>query len=210
MGSTIPTVSIEIFIPVTHLGSLWKFECKQALHKHTKPLNTLKLSKDARMLLSGGKFSPSHKARHSLILSGDDGQLLVWNVTKGSLYQAISVVFNGPVSAAIWTPISPESPTTSFAFGCADGRVFVYRQAHETVISVYFTTRFSFDVLIQGSYHLSCSISAHDNHIEALVFDMNHRCLASAGNGTAKVWQMDSEGQDFETLEIAYLNHNPF
>ena len=78
------------------------------------------------MLLSGGKFSPSHKARHSLILSGDDGQLLVWNVMKGSLYQAISVVFNGPVSAAIWTPISPESPTTSFTFSCADGQVFVY------------------------------------------------------------------------------------
>ena len=99
-------------------------------------MNTLKLSKDTRMLLSGGKFPPSDEA-HSLILSGDDGQLFVWDVTKGSLHQTISVVFNGLVCAAIWTPISPEGPTTLFAFGCADGRVFVYRQTHETVSSIY-------------------------------------------------------------------------
>lgn len=37
---------------------------------------------------------------------------------------------------------------------------------------------------------------------------MNHHRLASAGTGTAKVWQVDSDGQNFETLEIAYLNHN--
>ncbi|EDR12897.1 uncharacterized protein LACBIDRAFT_323717 [Laccaria bicolor S238N-H82] len=127
-------------------STILTFECKYALRKHTKPLNTLKLSKDARMLLSGG----------------DDGQLFIWDVTEGSLHQAISVVFNGPVCAAIWTPISPEGPTTSFAFGCADGRAFVYRQTHET-----------------GSYRLSCSIPAHDNRIEALAFDMNHHRLAS-------------------------------
>lgn len=161
------------------------------------------------MLLSGGKFPPADEAHHSLILSGDDGQLFIWDVTEGSLHQAISVVFNGPVCAAIWTPISPEGPTTSFAFGCADGRAFVYRQTHETVSSIYHSTRFYFDLLIQGSYRLSCSIPAHDNRIEALAFDMNHHRLASAGNGTAKVWQMDSDGQHFETLEIPYLNHKP-
>ncbi|EDQ98501.1 uncharacterized protein LACBIDRAFT_299895 [Laccaria bicolor S238N-H82] len=146
---------------VTHSRSLQKFECKYTLRKHTKPLNTLKLSGDARMLLSGG----------------DDGQLLIWNVTKGSLHQAILVVFNGPVCVAIWTPISPEGPMTSFAFGCADGRVFVYQRTDET-----------------GSYRLSCSIPAHNNHIEALAFDMNHHRLASVGTGTAKVWQIDSDG----------------
>ncbi|KIK00168.1 hypothetical protein K443DRAFT_7837 [Laccaria amethystina LaAM-08-1] len=137
------------------------FECKHALRKHSKPLNILKLSKDARMLLSGA----------------DDGQLLVWNVRQGSLFQTISVVFNGPVCAAVWMPVSPEDPTTSFAFGCADGRVFVYQQTLET-----------------GSYLLNCSISAHDTRVEALAFDMNHRRLASAGDGTAKVWQIDSGG----------------
>ncbi|KIJ93029.1 hypothetical protein K443DRAFT_112680, partial [Laccaria amethystina LaAM-08-1] len=141
--------------------SFWQFECKYTLLEHTKPLNTLKLSKDAGMLLSGA----------------DDGQLLVWDVTQGSLYQTISVIFNGPVCVAIWTPISPDGPTTSFAFGCANGRVFIYRRAHET-----------------GPYHLNCSITAHDNHIEALAFDINHRRIASAGDGSVKVWQLDSEG----------------
>ena len=88
------------------------------------------------MLLSGSKFLPSDEA-HSLILSGDDGQLFVWDVMKGSLHQTISVVFNGPVCVAIWTPISPEGPMTSFTFGCANGGVFVYRQTHETVSSIY-------------------------------------------------------------------------
>jgi len=96
---------------------------------------------------------------------------------------------------AIWTPISPEDPTTSFAFGCADGRVFVYQQTHETISSVHSTPQCYLDVLRQGgSYLLSCSISAHDSHVEALAFDMNHHRLASAGDGSAKVWQIDSEG----------------
>lgn len=70
----------------------------------------------------------------------DDGLLLVWNILHGSLEQTISVTFNGPVSAAVWTPISPNRPSTTFAFGCADGTMFAYHQTREDVsFSLFFS-----------------------------------------------------------------------
>ena len=40
-------------------------------------------------------------------------------------------------------------------------------------------------------------MAAHDSRVEALAFDINHRWIASAGDGSTKVWQLDSEGQYF-------------
>ncbi|EDR07738.1 uncharacterized protein LACBIDRAFT_298240 [Laccaria bicolor S238N-H82] len=108
------------------------FECQHTLVKHTKPLNTLKLNKDATMLLSG-----------------DDGLLLIWNILNRSLEQTISVTFNGPVSAAFWTPISPNRPSTTFTFGCADGTMFAYHQTQEDIRTL---PHYMFSSSPRGSY----------------------------------------------------------
>ncbi|KIJ90875.1 hypothetical protein K443DRAFT_135604 [Laccaria amethystina LaAM-08-1] len=153
------------------------FECRHTLLKHKKPLNTLKLNKDATMLLSGA----------------DDGLLLVWNILLGNLEQTISVTFNGPVSAAVWTPISPNRPSTTFTFGCADGTMFAYHQTHE-----------------EEPYRMTCLVPAHDGRIETLAFDTHHRRIASAGSGCAKVWQLDMEGQNFFPLLSHYMLRRTF
>ena len=47
---------------------------------------------------------------------------------------------------------------------------------------------------------MACVVPAHNSRIEALAFDIHHRCLASAGEGGAKVWQMDTGGKNCPRL----------
>jgi WD40 repeat protein len=132
--------------------------------------------------------------------------LLVWNILLGNLEQTISVTFNGPVSAAVWTPISPNRPSTTFAFGCADGTMFAYHQTHEDV-KFSFSSHYFVNLLTQEPYRMTCLVPAHDGRIETLAFDTHHRRIASAGSGCAKVWQLDMEGQNFFPLLSHYANH---
>ena len=62
----------------------------------------------------------------SFASQADDGMLIIWNLEDGSDQQTISVAFNGPVTSAVWMPVSQEAPNGAFAFGTADGNLFLY------------------------------------------------------------------------------------
>lgn len=57
--------------------------------------------------------------------------LIIWNLEDGSEEQTISVAFNGPVTSAVWISNLQGTPNQAFAFGTADGNLFVY--AYRTV-----------------------------------------------------------------------------
>ncbi|KAF8871220.1 WD40-repeat-containing domain protein, partial [Infundibulicybe gibba] len=86
------------------------FNLNHTLIHHTKPINTLKISSDGTTLISGA----------------DDGTLAVWDLGSGKRIQIISVIFNGPVSAATWTPLAANSLAETFIFGCSDGSLHMY------------------------------------------------------------------------------------
>lgn len=53
--------------------------------------------------------------------------LIIWNLEDGSEEQTISVAFNGPVTSAVWMPVSKGTPNAAFAFGTGDGNLFLYK-----------------------------------------------------------------------------------
>ncbi|KAF8887000.1 WD40-repeat-containing domain protein [Infundibulicybe gibba] len=130
------------------------FNLNHTLIHHTKPINTLKISGDGTMLISGA----------------DDGTLAVWDLGSRKCIQIISVVFNGPVSAAAWTPLAPDSLAETFIFGCSDGSL------HPT-------------------YDYASSFPSHEGAIEDISYDPRHHRVASVGGGVLKVWSVDSTGQ---------------
>ncbi|KIJ97143.1 hypothetical protein K443DRAFT_133925 [Laccaria amethystina LaAM-08-1] len=138
--------------------SLPLFDCKLTLFRHTKPIHVLKISPDGQKLLSGA----------------DDGMLIIWNLEDGGDQQMISVAFNGPITSAVWMPLSREASNAVFAFGTADGNLFLYTH-HETY------------------YEFAFSITAHEGAIEDIAFALYHKRLATVGNGCLKLWDIDKK-----------------
>ncbi|KAF9004246.1 hypothetical protein BDQ17DRAFT_1424692 [Cyathus striatus] len=69
-------------------ADLPKFTMIHTLLYHEKPINVLKLCPDSSKLLSGA----------------DDSTFVIWDTSSGVILQAVSLVFHGPVSAAVWMP----------------------------------------------------------------------------------------------------------
>lgn len=88
----------------------------------------MKISVDGQKLLSGGIINALlHETLLILFASqADDCMLIIWNLEDGSDQQTISVAFNGPVTSAVWMPVYQEAPNGAFAFGTADGNLFLY------------------------------------------------------------------------------------
>jgi hypothetical protein len=62
---------------------------------------------------------------------GDDARLAVWNLLTGEFMQEFMCRFNGAIGAICWISVEPNE--ASFAFGCADGSLHVYRQEKGSV-----------------------------------------------------------------------------
>ena len=167
-NNSIPEVNLCL-LPISSwsLTFVFQFECKYTLSKHTKPINTLQFSKDARLLLSGGRpFLNVYISRkiNDSFCSADDGILFIWDIVTGTLKQSISVVFNGPVSTAAWTPISPDRIVTTFAFGCADGTIFVYNQSQEDVNTLFLLISYALIFAAGTLSHGLCCPSPQQPH----------------------------------------------
>jgi WD40 repeat protein len=59
-------------------------------------------------------------------LTGDDGDIVLWDILAGEKVQVISCAFHGPIGALVWFPEQPGL-VPGFAFGCADGSLHVYQ-----------------------------------------------------------------------------------
>ncbi|KAF8875832.1 WD40-repeat-containing domain protein, partial [Infundibulicybe gibba] len=139
---------------------------------HTKPINTLKISGDGTTLISGA----------------DDGTLAVWDLGSGKHIQIISIVFNGPVSAATWMPLAANGLAQTFIFGCSNGSLHVYHCAHH-----------------EPTYDYASSFPSHEGAIKDISYDPRHHWVASVGGGVLKVWSVDSTGRLLQLHSPAYL-----
>lgn len=122
--------------------------------------------------------------------SADDGMLIIWNLEDGSEEQTISVAFNGPVTSAAWISVSQGTPNQAFAFGTADGNLFVY--AYRTVCCIIQSAGYLLTIT-QNYYDFAFSAVAHNGVIEDIAFDAFHKRLATAGNGCTKVWEINEK-----------------
>ena len=116
--------------------------------------------------------------------------LIIWNLEDGSEEQTISVAFNGPVTSAAWISVSQGTPNQAFAFGTADGNLFVY--AYRTVCCIIQSAGYLLTIT-QNYYDFAFSAVAHNGVIEDIAFDAFHKRLATAGNGCTKVWEINEK-----------------
>jgi hypothetical protein len=116
--------------------------------------------------------------------------LIIWNLEDGSEEQTISVAFNGPVTSAAWISVSQGTPNQAFAFGTADGNLFVY--AYRTVCCTIQPVGYLLTIK-QNYYDFAFSAVAHNGIIEDIAFDTYHKRLATAGNGCTKLWEIDEK-----------------
>lgn len=106
---------------------------------------------------------------------------------NGSEEQKISVAFNGPVSAVIWTPTSETNATNAFAFCAADGTLFTYRRLRVRSQSI---DKAPVNV---AYYDYAFSTTAHDGPIDDMAFDSTFNRLATVGSGCVKIWKLDKD-----------------
>lgn len=67
-----------------------------------------------------------------LAYTGDDAEIVVWNLLTGEKMQVIPCPYFGAVAALIWFPAT-HSLSHGFAFGCADGSIHIYTRDDTTV-----------------------------------------------------------------------------
>jgi WD40 repeat protein len=104
------------------------------IHHHTACVNALALSSDGDKLLSGGT-SESLPSEHFPVThncTGDDADIVIWDILTGEKVQVISCAFHGPIGALTWIPQKPGL-ALGFAFGCADGSIHLYQLVESSV-----------------------------------------------------------------------------
>lgn len=139
------------------------------------------------------------------LCSGEDGLLAIWNLDSGELLQAVTCVFNGPVTSVIWITPSNEDDQ-AFAFGCADGTIHIYSQP-DADVSVIPSSVSTLLILAQSNFIFASLTTAHKMSIEDLDFDGDHRRLASVGDGALQVWILgDHCNIDSPPLVFYWLN----
>jgi WD40 repeat protein len=68
--------------------------------------------------------------------TGDDTQVVVWNLQTGEKVQIVSCAFHGPIGAVAW--INTDGKCSGFVFGCADGSLHLYQRTDRNVYTIYF------------------------------------------------------------------------
>jgi WD40 repeat protein len=103
------------------------------LHHHVSGVNAIALSPEGDRLLSGGKSKPlTSRVAPTDDLTGDDADIVIWDILTGEKVQVISCAFHGPIGALAWIPGLPGL-APGFAFGCADGSIHVYQRLESSV-----------------------------------------------------------------------------
>jgi len=103
------------------------------LHHHALDVNIVALKPEGDRLLSGGESKPLIPKCHlNQDLTGDDADVVVWDIWTGEKVQVISCAFNGPIGALVWIPELPGL-APGFAFGCANGSIHVYQHVESSV-----------------------------------------------------------------------------
>ncbi|KAG2049755.1 WD40 repeat-like protein [Suillus hirtellus] len=140
------------------LLKLPKFRNKFTMTHHTKAVNVLAVSAQGTLLLTGG----------------NDGRVVVWNLTSGEMIQEINVPTVGYISTISWTDIDDRGETM-FAFGASDGNIQLYERLNDAL------------------FEFRSSTIGHSGVIESLAWDPHHHRLASAGDGSAQVWNLTAD-----------------
>jgi WD40 repeat protein len=103
------------------------------LHHHVLGINAIALSPEGDRLLSGGKSKLlTFGVTPTDDLTGDDADIVIWDILTGEKVQVISCAFHGPIGALTWIP-ELSSLVPGFAFGCANGSIHVYQRLESSV-----------------------------------------------------------------------------
>ncbi|KAG1844686.1 WD40-repeat-containing domain protein, partial [Suillus subluteus] len=137
---------------------LSKFSNKFTMTRHTKAVNALAVSAHGALLLTGG----------------NDGHVVLWNLTSGEMMQEINVPAAGYISAISWTDVD-DCGETMFVFGALDGNIQLYERLNDAL------------------FEFRSSTIGHSGAIKSLAWDPNHRRLASAGDGSVQVWNLTAD-----------------
>ncbi|KZS99825.1 WD40 repeat-like protein, partial [Laetiporus sulphureus 93-53] len=108
-----------------------------------------------------------------LLTGADDGYLMIWNMQSGEKIQEIPCFFHGAISAISWL-----GEALSFVFVSSDGVLHLYRRPD-----------------LSSMFEVSSLTIAHDDTVQDIKFDRNHRRVASVGGGSAQVWTLNSSGE---------------
>ncbi|KDQ55336.1 hypothetical protein JAAARDRAFT_112591, partial [Jaapia argillacea MUCL 33604] len=129
------------------------FQLKHTLTRHIKSINVLAIDAEGRLLLSGG----------------NDGYIIIWDISSGTLIQKHSESIHGQVTAGAW--IDSAADSKAFVFSSADSLVSIWGQSKKKNV---------FESLGPGAMHQGC--------IESLNFDPFHHRLATVGGGRLTLW----------------------
>jgi WD40 repeat protein len=76
-------------------------------HHHTACVNALALSSDGDKLLSASESLPSGHFPVTHYYTGDDADIVVWDILTGEKVQVIRCAFHDPIRALAWIPRKP-------------------------------------------------------------------------------------------------------
>ncbi|EPS97066.1 hypothetical protein FOMPIDRAFT_42700, partial [Fomitopsis schrenkii] len=110
------------------------------------------------------------------LCTGADSRLCVVKISTMEVQQEIKDVFCGPVTAICWVEFDGRKDE-GFAYGCCNGAIHVYKWS-----------------AIAARYVFVSMIDAHPAQVQAVEFNTRFRRIASIGDGTPKVWKLDSQG----------------
>ncbi|KAG1900889.1 uncharacterized protein F5891DRAFT_951364, partial [Suillus fuscotomentosus] len=96
------------------------------------------------------------------------------SLMSGEMMQEINVPAAGYISAITWMDVDDRGETM-FAFRSSDGNIQLYERLNDAL------------------FEFCSSTIAHSGAIESLAWDANHCQLASAGDGSAQVWNLTAD-----------------
>ena len=113
--------------------------------------------------------------------------------------QEIKDAFHGTVTAVCWVEFDGRKDE-GFAYGCVNGSIHVYKWSAIAVSSLsknhVLACSLSEYVLCshQARYVFVSMVDAHPAQVQALGFNARFCCVASIGDGTPRVWQLNGQG----------------
>ncbi|OBZ70602.1 hypothetical protein A0H81_09014, partial [Grifola frondosa] len=153
------------------------FKLEKTLSRHTRSLNSLAISPDGSVLLSGG----------------DDALVVIWNLTTYEKMQEVKCLFNGPVSIVHWMG-TENCGGMSFIFGCADGSLHIYQRVDLNVRTFVWSHYISLMKLFKAAFKFKSIVVAHDSTVEDISYDPVHNRVATVGGGIPGVWKLSHSG----------------
>lgn len=128
--------------------------------------------------------------RSLIICTGDDADIVVWDILTGEKVQVIRCAFHGPIGALAWIP-QKSGLALEFAFGCADGSIHLYQRVGSSVCDRILLIDNSYLTFVfQTTYQYVTQEQVHDGPVLDLKYDERFGRLASVGNGFPQVSEL--------------------